>query len=519
MRRMKLAAWMLMAVLLLGNCFETTSMAGLGTSVADIFTNETELNNTEFFFMGNIECKDGKVVISNEDSDADTKFICKGVSSIYEEVDDMVIMDSTLQLTALPQGEQFIFAFGLSSIEAQSKEAGNVEIVITNQNGLKMQILAYETDNQATTVMQTRNLGVALKQDFRLGAKITNKGILQVTVNGSKICENKLPVDGVGRFGVLQTGSCGAVFSKLTVNNQVYDRPENTDIYEDFEDGEFNANELYAELRTVSIVPASQTIVDYNGNKVFQFKNTALAYIGTLHQYSNFEISFDIPYFPGKDIYDEDNNRVQLDGDSICIGFGEVTTKPLQATYQEDIDLIRLNKTSASSVNRNAYNVTYEVEGMPTVTDDVGYSVRLTLIDGHSELQVKPLSAKNYTTVATADYDNMRSGYINLWTTAGGTIAIDNLKIVNKDKNSNTIDMDYRTSKIVIEDYDITQESTELVFRPDADAEEEAKGGEFNAELFVICCGTAALALVVIGLGITHIMKRRRKGGSADEIQ
>lgn len=515
MRKSKIATFLLTGIVLLGSMFDISAQAGIKTSVSEPITESKELNSTAWSFLGDITTKDNKVIISSETSDADTRFISKTFAKKSEEVTDMVKVDSTLKLTSLTQNTSFIFAFGLSNIEACSGEDGNVEIVISNRGGLSMSVLAYK-DGEQIQVMQNKSMGTSVNREFSLTASINNKGVIAVSVNGSQICSEQLPVSGEGRFGVLQTGACGAEISKLNLVCNDYDRPENTEIFEDFEKGEFNINQLRSRIIGVGMAPASFTIKDYEGSKVMMFQNTAQAYLGTMHSYSNFEISFDIPYWPAEDICDEQGNVVTMKGDSICIGFGESTAAPRTATYAEDMDMIRLYKTSAVSDLRKLFDVTYEVAGMPKETDPYGYSVKFTLIDGKGELQVKPLNGEAYTTVATAEYSVQQTGYVNIWTTNGGTVAIDNLKIVNKDINPNTVTVEYETSILSNPDYDITQENTELVFRE----QKEDSGFQWkeNMGAVTIMCVTGAGILAIIGFIIGNLMKQKKlQGGKTDE--
>lgn len=499
--------------LLLSLVTETTALAGMKTFSTSVTTSENTLNNTDWNFMGDIQSKDNKVIISAESSDAETKIISKNVATAAPELEEMVSIETTMKLTALPSKAKFILAFGLSNIEAQSQEDGNVELVITNQNGLKLAAVAY-SEGQEIVVVEAKNMGASLKKDFKLNASVTATGVLKVSVNGTVLCEKQLPVSGEGRFGVLQTGQCGAEISNMKLICREYERPENIEISEDFENADFNINELCSRIISVGMAPASFAIKDYNGNKVMMFQNTAAAFIGTKYTYSNFELSFDIPYWPGEDICDENGNVTVMKGHSLCIGIGEPSSDPKAASFADNMDLIRLNKDSAVSELRSIFNIVYNVAGMPKVSDDEGYSVKLTLVDGHVELFVKPLEATNYTLVASADYDVQQSGYINLWTTTGGTVAIDNIKITNLDKNPNLLTVEHQTSVLENPDYDITQESAELVFRP---GNSNKKRTQFDEIYFVGGCAIVAVIILAAGATVRIVRKKKaNKGGDTD---
>ena len=525
MKKMKIISLAIVSVLLLGCMSSIPAHAGMEVTSTDVLNSESQLNSSDWYFMGDISYDSEKkaVQIPADSSDSDTRFVSKVVSTSDELLADMSTVKGSLKITALPAGQEVIFAFGLSTIEGNSGETGNVEIAISNNAGYKLGVKAYEEEKE-TTVLEPKSIGVSLNREFQFEAKVTNKQILIVKINGSVVCEKKIPVTAEGRFGVLQTGGCGLSISSLTLVNHSYARPENTNISENFENGDFNANELCSAMVSVGIGPGSHTVEDFKGNKVYMMRNAALSYIGTKNMYSNFEISFDIPYWPSKDILDEDGNRLQLSGHSICIGWGETVQEPLnKRTYSENIDMIQLNKDSAASNLKKNFTVNYKVEGMPTLMDDEGYSVKFSFVDGHAELSVKPLNEKNYTMIQEVDYTDIRSGYVKLWTLNGGTLAIDNLKITNKDQKPNVIDVEHKSSITVFEDYDISQESTELVFRPNSDkiGEEETKFSfaELSSGTKTLVILNVVTAVVLIAVGITSyvLLKRKKQGGKTDE--
>lgn len=521
MKKRHIVAMMLVCVLFLGGAFDLQALAGTRTLTSQVLADEADLNNADWNFTDvNIVVKDNKLVIPSDTSTAETKFISKNVATLYPEVENMIKIDATVKFTKLPGGKQFILAFGLAGIEAGVGEKGNVELSFTNSGGLKLGVSAY-TDAGKTTIRQAGDCGIKMNEEFTLSAVITTKGELLITVNENALPKMKLPVSGEGRFGVLQTGSCGAEFSNLTITNENYERPENTDIFEDFEKGSFNANLLnsgtYSDPR---LYPSRISVEDYNGSNVLMFKNTYRAYLGTRQMYSNFEISFDIPYWLGEDIYDEDDNLIEKKNDKIGIGWGESVLEPQGQEYLEDIDLICLQKDRAVSHLRERWNLSYAdlgITGIPDAKSDEGYSVKLSVIDGHAILQIKPLKATTYTTVVEDYYDVHRSGYVCIWMPYEGNCAIDNVKIVNKDKNPNLVQVEYKSSIMKVDDYALTEEEGDNVLQEDekTTAKDEEKkpilGNTSGGVGFLMICGLVAVLLIGASVVIKVLMTKKTR--------
>lgn len=513
-KKIRILVSMIACTLFLGILHSNSALAGSQATISEPVSEKNELNQTDWYFAdSNIVATDGTLVIQPT-STSDTRFIAKGVSKTDSLVSEMTSVEASMRLTALPRGKQFVLAFGLSSIEAFPGEAGNVEISFTNDGGVKMGIVAH-TGSETVTILNPKNVGVSMNKEFTLSAVITPKAALQVSINGRKVCEQTLPVSGEGRFGVLQTGACGAKFSKLSYSYTLYERPENTNIYEDFETGDFNMNTLYSTSKKNGLYPSGIRIEDYNGSQVLRFQNVGLGYIATKHKYSNFEISFDMPYFLRERVYDENGQLIGKPASNLGISFGGEVYQPEGYAYVHDTDLITIRSELVRSESRQAWTSENLAElGVTDISTNEGYSVKLTYVDGHATFQVKALSAKEYITVGETDYELQRSGYIFIWSTGNADCAIDNLKIVNLDQNPNLIEVERRSSIITAEDYIPTKEelepaSLESVKEQETGEEKAAEG--FDVTIFVVCCVVGTVVLVIAGAVIGSLLRRKQQ--------
>lgn len=508
--------WILafMSVLFAGSIFVTPVMAGNRTSVMTYTDSSGVLNEKDWNRLDeNVICEDGKLVIPADTSTADTKYISKSSAVADPAVKDMIDVSALLRLTALPEGEKFVLAFGLRGVEAYEGDDGNIEIIFENNNGIQTSIVVFD-DGGKTELMESRKCGLSMNSEFAFDASITSEGVFTVKINGSVIYNKRLPISGEGRFGIIQTGNCGVVFSKLINSCSFYDKPENTNIYEDFEDEEFNTKELVSALSLSNgLFPVNLSVEEYNGSKVMMFRNISNAYFGTAQAYSNFELSFDVPYYLRQSVYDEDGNCIANPSRGFSIGFGEENTYPKQSNdYIYDIDLVEFGPDYVSSSLLGKYAVSTRDLGIYDVdSESDGFSVKLTVVDGHSVVQMKKLDGSNWITVAEADYENFRSGYISIWVTNNGNFAIDNFKLENKDVDPNIVEVEYNSSKFVVEDYKYTPEP--LVFREDAKEEKTEKAASVLPIILVVI----GIAVLVIAAIILIIVSKRRKQDGGEQ--
>lgn len=511
-------------VFMCSGLFSTPVMAGLRTYDSNFTNSSGTINEVDWHSTDtHIVCKDRNLVIPAQSSTSDTKFVSKTLVT-KTAAEEMVRVESVLRLTELPEGKQFILAFGLSNIEASSGETGNVEIVFADEGGIVVSVIAYGEEG-AQTLVEKQKCGISLGRDFALNAAISSDAAFSLKINGRNIYESKLMVSGTGRFGILQTGSCGAEFSKLNVICNYYDTPENVNIVEDFEDGEFNANVLCSCLygsNAENATPSGCSIEEYNGSKVLMFRNAGLGWFGTLYQYSNFEVTFDIPYYLHEDVLDEEFNVLTPRSYTPCLGFGEQDPRPYGEAYVKDTDLLLFGRDYCRSHMKKLFDVNYSEIGYGDISGDIsknqGYSVKATMIDGTMTVQVKPLSGGVYKTVVTQKYEDFRSGYIYIWSSGHDNFAIDNFTLTNLDEPSNLIEVEYKSSVIKAEDYVPTEEEEQMVFLTKDNTDEVSKpeAARMSTEIiFFICCVSGAIILIVIGIVVGAIRKHKKQGGGA----
>lgn len=531
MNKIKKLCLLCLSMLVLSCVINIPVQAGERIFDSDLFTATGELNNTEWNSTDqNIVLKSGKLIIPGKTSNEDTKFISKNVAVANEALKNVITVNGSLSITALPKNEKLILGLGLGSIEASSGENGNVEIAFVNDGGIYVMVTTFGSDGEKV-IVNKKKCNFSLNSTFSFSASISGEQVLTVKINGATICNQKIDVSGSGRFGIIQTGSCGATISKLHTVCYKYDASENTNIAEDFEDNEWNANELNAQLfGSNGMGTGSMQIEEYNGSKVLRIRNAGTpyntkiaSYLSTMHKYSNFEISFDVPYFQREKVVDAEGVQIGKPCTGIYLAFGvEVTrynTTYDTNKYNTDALLIGPDEVSSLLINTDL-KVPLEDFQLFKSGSNEGFSVKFTMLDGQGTLQMKSLKGSQWKTILTQDYSKVfREGYVALWTVASGDYALDNLKITNKDASPKLIDVEYRSSVIKAEDYVPSEEDSKMVFREGTEDTDSAKGIENKELLIAIAISVVSLTLVA-GTIVIVILKKKQKqqtGGKVSE--
>ena len=497
MRRGKRIAYVLLAATLMTVSALTPMETKAGSSEI-ILDGEslktTNWNNPE----GDVIVEEGKLIFPEESTDY-TRFIAKTPIKTEESAERLVTFSATIKFNQIPQGKSFILGFGLTSIEAEPGDAGNIEVAFTNDGGIKAGITAYNDEEVAEVLVAPKSCGMSVGKAAKVEAFITTDSKMEVSVNGSKIASATLPVNGEGRFGFLQTGECSVDVTNVELTHYEYDRPENTNVEEDFENGAMDVSKLTAKMIWTALnAPIGQYVTDYEGNQVLMHVNTGAAYIGTTYTYSNFEMTFDVPYMNIEEQYDEDGNLYLTAFKKLMVSIGGEKADWDSPRWDLVGEAIALEYgTIYSNSAREAYNSTLTKnpfeEGRP-------FSMQVKMVDSVLTIGMKWLEEENFQTVLQYKLKGgTPTGYIHIWAPSAACFAIDNLKITNLDDNANVIETEYRSGKIVVPEGK-APEALEKVY---ADVKEDGPSWYLLIP--------AAAAVGVVALAITAIATRSKK--------
>ena len=483
--------------------------ARLSVLTIDSTSCESELDETLWSNVdGDVIGKDGILIFSDESTEA-TSLITKTTALKSEYTENLGYAEFTMNFTNLPEGEKFIFALGLQSIEATFGERGNIEIGFSNNGGLQLDVASYSDVDAPEVHLEATNCG-SLKSKTKVVAKLKNSQELEVSVNGKQIFRGTVSVSGEGSLGFLQTGSCGVEISNFKLTSYKYDRPENCDFVEDFEEGIFNANLLTSKTNAATIYrPSYVQVEEYNGSNVLMFQNTGIGYIGTNYMYSNFELTFDVPFYQWEAVLDEDNKVLSPASDFIGVSFGAETVESTGHGFTSAKDLVLISGTG----DVISYFNDYQSKG--NLTDKKPFSVRVSVVDSVVSVGLKWMNQTEYKEVLAYEISDTPTGYVHIWapSNTGGTFAIDNIKMVNKDEQANLVSVEFESAKMnVPEDYEYKAQG--LTYNPDTTVEAEANMWYLP---LVIVAGVCIMTLGVTA-GVLLMKKRKnRKGEVADE--
>lgn len=482
--------------------------AGEVSSVKNLVDAKGQFNKADWIDpTDKLTIEDGALVIPN-DSTAEARVISKAFSTSNPSCETMVTVSANLQFTQLADGEKFILASGLQSVEAYSGENKNVEVEFTKQNGVSVGVTAYDESGEAVQVAAPKTCAGSINAPLAVKVEITTAKQIFVTVNNKQVISAELPVSGEGRVGVLQTGNCGAKVRDLTVLFAEYDRPENTDFTEDFETDIYNTNLFTLKFAAGKRTPAYLSVEEFEGSNVLRFKNSGLSYFGTKHLYSNFELTFDVPYFVRNTVTDEEGNTLEL-STMFGVSFGDLERDygDYVYGYAGSTDMVYFDNMHAISHNytEDKFVVTYNDKGFFDTATNEGFSVRMKMVDGHYTLEMKALDATEFTKIAETDY-NMRTGYIKFWTLGDGNVALDNIKLTNLDDSPNSIEVPFRGATISVSDYEYQED--EMVFKSATSGNE---AGVPAWQIVSICLAAGAVVVVAVGAIVMTVQIQKKK--------
>lgn len=250
---------------------------------------------------------------------------------------------------------------------------------------------------------------------------------------------------------------------------------------------------------------------EYKGSNVLRFQNTGLSYFGTKHTYSNFELTFDVPYFVRQVVRDEAGNVLEMPT-MFGVSFGDTAKEfaSYEYGYAGSTDLIYFDTNHVCSHNQKPIIIKeeYSNKGFFDKNTNEGFSVQLRMVDGHLTVGMKSLDAENFKVIAKANYDSFRTGYIKMWTLGDGNVAVDNIQLKNLDDGANLIEVPFKAALIEVEPYEYQEE--ELVFMPDVKGQSE-EVEEFLWKSIVTYTVISSLAVLVASAVVMVVIIQRKK--------
>lgn len=480
--------------------------AGSNVTITSMLTQSGEFNSTDWFVPNDDLEFENNSLNFTEDGNEETRLISKTIATKDDSFENLLNVNARIKISGIPQGKSFILAVGLLSIDSLYSEAGNVEMHFKNNSGLTADIMAFDEDGKSTDIVSGKRCGISLNSYADVNLVISNGGVLKISVNGQGIIDTKLPFVPEGRIGILQNAQCVASVSKLEMTTYSYDRPENVNVKEDFESGYINANAFTSKMINSARIPAAIQVEDYNESKVLMFRNAGVGYFGTTYNYSNFEISFDVPFILREYVYDDDGMELQVPNGEFGISFGDVAADVSGQDYQQSTDLILFTGSGVSGWFSN-WKTSFADKNFYKPQTNEGYSVKMTVIDGDLTLYMKDLSDASWQEMAKHSYSKNKPGSIKIWSTRDTNIAFDNICISNLDSNANLIENEYKSGKIEQADYVYSPQKN--VFR-DAEKTKNSFNWSYVIAYFAIGAAFICVSGIIGGYCIKKHYERRK---------
>lgn len=502
---------LLLAVVLTASCFpHYTALAGTSSVVIDQSSFEDELNNAVWSSPENdVVVGNGKLHFT-KDSTKYTRLITQNTAEQSDANDNLVEVDVTQTIASMPKNGEFILAFGLGSIESLSTEAGQVEVAFVNDGNLKVEARGYENAGEAVKIASGTANGMSIGKECKVSVVICNDKKITVKVNGANIASgtcNFLPEGSVGFF---QSGNCDVTISKLRICSYKYDRPENADFEETFEGDAYNRNVLFSKAGSSNYTPSTMSVEKYQDDDVMYYENSGPAQISTRYKYSNFEMTFDVPYLLRKNIENEDGKTTHAKSMWFGVSIGDDMIECGISDYAYSADVIYFDQDSTVKSFAKNHEVVAQSEKYPFFSEDEerGFSVKVSVVDAHVTVAMKWLDEKEFNIIGEYDTPNLQTplGYVHIWACGPANMAIDNIKMKNLDKNPNLVDVDYETSKFEVPaDYDYTPDLT-MVYRPKTE-----NADKFQWYYVLIGAGAVAVLAMAATAGVLKIKAKKKE--------
>ncbi len=486
----------------------------------------TAVNENEWRTEGEVALQSGALVL--------TAAADEGSSALYrtqlscESVKDSFVFESRITVNQLAGEKRGGILLGAERIRYTVGDVNTTFVYVANtSNGMGVGIAAYDENGDKTELLASP---VSVNTTYSM--KIVGTGnSLQLFVNGSEVYNQAF--EGVlgGYFGFATTEEGGddaalsIAFSNVNVVNDYYDVPQNTNIYETFDDNSLNTGIWHLAHNAPYLAGAAEAngrwrCIDDNGST-----------LTTKYKYSNFDLSFDIPWVKRTTEY-YDSGKVSSPACSwFGFFFGIDESDYSNISYADqilgkkngDCYTLRINPNMVNGVpsgttsimfgrvlsGASKYDLPKQYDLFDLDHEGRTFQVRFSCKDDVFALEVKWADETEWYHVFTVE-NSMVTGYIS-FTSYGsgannsvhkGNMEWDNIVITNRDYNGNVIQVEKESEDLANPgDYgyaDAKDPSDLLVDGTDFDANEKSGCGSVTtgAEGILVACLIGGVALL-----------------------
>ncbi len=469
------------------SCFGgiSTAIASAGKSEQQVVTEnmyKDELSSQKWYKTNDIAHVDGKIVFDKASTNAESKIVSVILANDLRDmgIETCINGSVTVKVNETLTGD-FYLGFGL---ERPYSAVNSASAICLFDNGGQVGVRVENFAGDETGVVYTAESKYAYGEEIVITFDVYSEGTMFLSVNGEQILnfDNEKKVATNGYFGFGQNAASSVEIFNAEVKAATYDKPTNSNINESFSDG-FNSALLYSEGGASGYF-APEKVVCEDG--VLKFVNvTAMGYISTRHEFSNFTMTYDIPHIQRVAEKDAEGNVVvpATNWLGVSIGCSSVKTNSSVAVAQSLFFYLMPTYVNGEAVGMtgvllNNYNVLKQL----SVTNDYNFfslkngldgdgnertvNMKVEMLDGHLQVFVKYENEPENRYYKIFDYNlgYTPMGYVQIWgygddfSYVQNNMALgresycanywlDNLVIENKDVNPNLVEVDFVSSK------------------------------------------------------------------------
>lgn len=402
---------------------------------------------------------------------------------------------------------------------------------------------AYKEAGTATAVIGETPVPGSEKglTETEVNVTLGSRGTLKVYINGTAIFDGSAEYAYGGYCGFVTDGSGSAKDNYMLVTlataslyNSYYDRPENANITENFENDEFNTS-----FWNLSSQPYMSDFTNgtYAKDGKLYFDNVANDNkISTKYKYSNFEISFKLLDLRRSVTLSENGDKIYPISAPFGVVFGtEFASMPFGTLETTCPNVYFESSPDASGVSispdtwdRTTYSTDLIITNIGAVKritlpskfdlwdvskEGLVFDIKVAVTDNNLKVMLKYEAETAYTTVADLTMNKGLSGHVYLWSTGNnyyqepysvgaqcGYCVFDDIVIKNTDDNGNIKEIPFASNRPAKTptDYDYTNSYDPEAYAPKADAD-------------LGCAGSVAGVLWVLPVLGGILLVRRKK--------
>lgn len=520
-------------------CLLRASAGQISSSIlTNDFLGENSLSKTDWAIDDGISLKDRKIYFSPQAA-VGARLLYRTSLQVNNEGDSFEI-NAAIGVNSLTGGRRFGIGFGFARsryvvgdegtsfayVAPQEEPSGSVRyaagICSYDENGAKTELATPVALNGSEYKLKVVGKYGGHAEFFVDGALVWSGTVTSGSVKGY-FC---FATDGQ----ISENASADVYISDASADNDYYDQPENVNINDDFEDGSIDTSvwNLYNDA------PYLKGVAETDG--MLRFIDSNRSTVTTKYRYSNFEMSFDLPYVKRTTEYRSDGAlkspvsswigvfcAIDADDYTACTNVDRLITD--YDSYFLSFTCNAVNGVSSGtsyayfgpSSSRRSYPLPENYNLWSADNEGRNFNVMFSGIDGVFNLDVKWGDETEWYHVFTEKY-GMAGGYISLAGYGTGNtdsqykanFAFDNVKITNRDYDGKVLSGIGTDSKNLPDngDYGYFDSKSPAQLLADGTDFDEQKGGSG-------CKGALAGAdgAIVAAAAFAALFGKRRKNG------